>query len=130
MNNFTLLFASALTLASANVDAQTVVKHHRLSLGTPKMKTINTKLRGMIKPQTVREYQYNLDDEKWEEAGLHEYTYDNRGNILTARNTSTDGEMVDLTLNQWNENNQNILTVEQSSEDAGATFVNSAKKVQ
>lgn len=130
MNNFTLLFASALTLASANVDAQTVVKHHRLSLGTPKMKTINTKLRGMIKPQTVREYQYNLDDEKWEEAGLHEYTYDNRGNILTARNTSTDGEMVDLTLNQWNENNQNILTIEQSSEDAGATFVNSAKKVQ
>lgn len=129
MNNFTLLFASAMMLASVNVDAQTVAKHHRLSLAASPLKANSAKLRGKIMPQTIREYLYNIDDEKWEEAGLHEYTYDQQGNILTARNTVAEGE-VDLTQNQWDENNENILTIEQISEDGGATFTNSAKRVQ
>lgn len=146
MKNSTLIMMAALAAFTANADAQSL-RHPRLHAAAPlAAKAGGASLRNdalapaanlrrraaaatsasVYKPKTQTESLYM--DGEWMDAGVYTISYDAKGRQARVDVETEDG--VTRTDYTWTDQDQLATQTESTSEDGGATFVPSSKRVQ
>lgn len=65
---------------------------------------------------------------QWDESGQYSFVYDEAGRVV--QQDYNDGESINRTTKKWDKHGNLLEEVETTSEDEGATFTNSSKRVQ
>lgn len=102
MKHFTLSLLALAVLSAPSVSAQKVLPAHQT--------------------------EYIYQDGDWMQGGEYTFTYDANGNVI--QQDYNDGSTISRITNEWSAEGLNTLQIEQTSEDNGATFTNSTKRVQ